>query len=86
MAGLIPLPDPDAPAGAPRLWINPVHVVTAAAVIDRVHEPHRLYVELKLQGLNLARYWLADGNSIRGVNLMRVENGLIIEAMGYVKG
>jgi hypothetical protein len=63
MAGLIPLPDPDAPAGAPRLWINPVHVVTAAAVIDRVHEPHRLYVELKLQGLNLARYWLADGTA-----------------------
>ncbi|MFB9985211.1 nuclear transport factor 2 family protein [Mesorhizobium kowhaii] len=32
------------------------------------------------------RYWLADGNSIRGVNLMRVEDGLIVEAMGYVKG
>jgi hypothetical protein len=25
-------------------------------------------------------------DSIRGVNLMRVENGLIVEAMGYVKG
>jgi len=32
------------------------------------------------------RYWPADGNSIRGVNLMRVEDGLIVEAMGYVKG
>ena len=32
------------------------------------------------------RYWLADGNSIRGVNLMHVEGGLIVEAMGYVKG
>jgi hypothetical protein len=27
-----------------------------------------------------------EENSIRGVNLMRVDNGLIIEAMGYVKG
>ena len=32
------------------------------------------------------RYFMADGNSVRGVNLMRVDNGLIIEAMGYVKG
>lgn len=27
-----------------------------------------------------------DGSSIRGVNLMRVRDGLIVEAMGYVKG
>ncbi|MER8827301.1 nuclear transport factor 2 family protein [Mesorhizobium sp. M0938] len=32
------------------------------------------------------RYFMADGNSIRGVNLMRVESGRIVEAMGYVKG
>ncbi|RWO08383.1 MAG: nuclear transport factor 2 family protein [Mesorhizobium sp.] len=32
------------------------------------------------------RYWPADGNSIRGVNLMRVADGLIVEAMGYVNG
>ena len=32
------------------------------------------------------RYFMADGESVRGVNLMRVENGLIVEAMGYVKG
>lgn len=34
------------------------------------------------------RYWRGEGesNSVRGVNLMRVENGWIIEAMGYVKG
>ena len=32
------------------------------------------------------RYWKADGNSVRGVNLMRVQDGLIVEAMGYVKG
>jgi len=32
------------------------------------------------------RYFMAGGNSIRGVNLMRVEGGLIVEAMGYVKG
>ncbi|MEP6564636.1 MAG: nuclear transport factor 2 family protein [Mesorhizobium sp.] len=32
------------------------------------------------------RYFRADGNSIRGVNLMRVADGLIVEAMGYVKG
>ncbi|MBZ9694482.1 nuclear transport factor 2 family protein [Mesorhizobium sp. CO1-1-9] len=32
------------------------------------------------------RYWMADGNSLRGVNLMRVAHGRIVEAMGYVKG
>ncbi|HZO81697.1 MAG TPA: nuclear transport factor 2 family protein [Candidatus Binataceae bacterium] len=34
------------------------------------------------------RYWWGAraADSVRGVNLMRVENGLIVEAMGYVKG
>ena len=34
------------------------------------------------------RYRWGDGaaESVRGVNLMRVEGGLIVEAMGYVKG
>jgi ketosteroid isomerase-like protein len=32
------------------------------------------------------RFWMADGNSLRGVNLMRVADGRIVEAMGYVKG
>lgn len=32
------------------------------------------------------RYFMAGGNSIRGVNLMRVADGRIVEAMGYVKG
>jgi len=34
------------------------------------------------------RYWWGEGesDSVRGVNLMRVEDGRIIEAMGYVKG
>jgi ketosteroid isomerase-like protein len=27
-----------------------------------------------------------DANSVRGVNLMRVRDGLIVEAKGYVKG
>lgn len=27
-----------------------------------------------------------ESNSVRGVNLMRVRDGLIVEAMGYVKG
>ncbi|TPJ10271.1 nuclear transport factor 2 family protein [Mesorhizobium sp. B2-7-3] len=31
------------------------------------------------------RYWMADGNSLRRVNLMRVADGRIVEAMGYVK-
>ncbi|MBX3196433.1 MAG: hypothetical protein KF727_15215 [Microbacteriaceae bacterium] len=61
MAGLIPLPDADAPEGAPRLWINPANVVTVAAIFDRVSEPHRLFVELKLQGVNITRHWLASG-------------------------
>ncbi|MBV8359359.1 MAG: nuclear transport factor 2 family protein [Deltaproteobacteria bacterium] len=32
------------------------------------------------------RFWSNEGTSIRGVNLMRVRDGLIVEAMGYVKG
>ena len=32
------------------------------------------------------RFWSNDTTSTRGVNLMRVRNGQIIEAMGYVKG
>jgi hypothetical protein len=34
------------------------------------------------------RYRWGDGdeNSVRGVNLMRTRDGLIVEAMGYVKG
>ena len=34
------------------------------------------------------RYCWGDDevNSVRGVNLMRVRDGLIVEAMGYVKG
>ena len=31
------------------------------------------------------RYWGGDGQSVRGVNLMRVSGGRIVEAMGYVK-
>lgn len=32
------------------------------------------------------RYRWGDGQSVRGVNLMRVAEGRIVEAMGYVKG
>jgi hypothetical protein len=32
------------------------------------------------------RFWNSETTSIRGVNLMRVNDGLIVEAMGYVKG
>jgi ketosteroid isomerase-like protein len=32
------------------------------------------------------RYHWGDGQSVRGVNLMRVANAQIVEAMGYVKG
>lgn len=32
------------------------------------------------------RYWSNEGRSVRGVNLMRVGGGLIVEAMGYAKG
>jgi len=31
------------------------------------------------------RLWRNDTTAIRGVNLMRVRDGLIVEAMGYVK-
>jgi ketosteroid isomerase-like protein len=32
------------------------------------------------------RYYSSEGRSVRGVNLMRVRDGLIVEAMGYIKG
>lgn len=32
------------------------------------------------------RLWNGDSSSRRGVNLMRVRDGLTVEAMGYVKG
>ncbi len=31
------------------------------------------------------RFWSSDTTSQRGVNLMRVREGLIVEAMGYIK-
>ena len=31
-------------------------------------------------------YFPSEGRSVRGVNLMRVSDGLIVEAMGYIKG
>ncbi|CAH2409168.1 hypothetical protein [Mesorhizobium escarrei] len=47
---------------------------------------HATVLYLRAQsGVQLALFH-ADGNSIRGVNLMRVADGLIVEAMGYVKG
>jgi ketosteroid isomerase-like protein len=32
------------------------------------------------------RWGTGDESSVRGVNLMRVRDGLIVEALGYVKG
>jgi hypothetical protein len=38
------------------------------------------------RGIIRWRFHAADGHSMRGVNLMRVRDGRIVEAMGYVKG
>ena len=38
------------------------------------------------QGIIRWRYHWGEGSSVRGVNLMRVRDGLIVEAQGYVKG
>jgi SnoaL-like domain len=38
------------------------------------------------RGIIRWRYHWGEGQSVRGVNLMRVEDGLIVEALGYVKG
>ena len=38
------------------------------------------------RGIIRWRFHAADGHSIRGVNLMRVHEGRIVEAMGYIKG
>ena len=61
MPRLIPLPDTSAPLGAPRLWINPEHIPSATAIVEDMGVERRLSVELKLQGLNLSRHWLASG-------------------------
>jgi ketosteroid isomerase-like protein len=34
----------------------------------------------------LWRFWFGEAQSVRGVNLMRVSDGRIVEAKGYVKG
>ena len=56
---MIPLPDANGPVGSSRIWINPEHITSAIAIVvhDGVHP--MLYVDLKLQGLTLSRYWLA---------------------------
>lgn len=41
---------------------------------------------LGARGIIRWRYHWGEGQSVRGVNLMRVEDGLIVEAQGYVKG
>jgi hypothetical protein len=38
------------------------------------------------RGIIRWRYHWGEGSSVRGVNLMRVRDGLIVEAQGYVKG
>ena len=38
------------------------------------------------RGIIRWRYNFGEGQSLRGVNLMRVRDGKIVEAMGYVKG
>ncbi|WP_119304303.1 nuclear transport factor 2 family protein [Dongia deserti] len=38
------------------------------------------------RGIIRWRYHWGEKQSVRGVNLMRVEDGLIVEAQGYVKG
>ena len=38
------------------------------------------------RGIIRWRYHWGEGSSVRGVNLMRVRDGLIVEALGYVKG
>jgi hypothetical protein len=38
------------------------------------------------RGIIRWRYHWGEGQSVRGVNLMKVRDGLIVEAQGYVKG
>jgi ketosteroid isomerase-like protein len=38
------------------------------------------------RGIIRWRYHFGEAQSVRGVNLMRVRDGKIVEAMGYVKG
>ena len=49
-------------------------------------EPEEVFVAGERAIIRWRYFWGAgENNSVRGVNLMRVRDGLIIEAMGYVK-
>jgi ketosteroid isomerase-like protein len=49
-------------------------------------EPEEVFVAGERAIIRWRYFWgVGESNSVRGVNLMRVRNGLIIEAMGYVK-
>ena len=43
------------------------------------------FVAIDEHGIIRWRYRFGPGRSVRGVNVMRVRNGLITEALGYVK-
>jgi ketosteroid isomerase-like protein len=49
-------------------------------------EPEEVFVSGERAIIRWRYFWGAgESNSVRGVNLMRVRDGLIVEAMGYVK-
>ena len=68
--------------------------VTAREVIQRFHEAFDRHDPGALEDLVGERVVIRwrycwgddDTQSIRGINLMRVRGGHIVEAMGYVKG
>ncbi|PLP59250.1 nuclear transport factor 2 family protein [Mesorhizobium loti] len=57
-----------------------------AIAVDRVS--HFDMEDITAMGENAVIRWrfnFGDGGSVRGVNLMRVRDGLIVEALGYAK-
>jgi hypothetical protein len=61
---------------------------TAIATTPGTHFDLEEVVAMGERAIIRWRFWWGEGevNSLRGVNLMRVRDGLIVEAMGYVKG
>jgi hypothetical protein len=73
MVALIPLPAKGAPAGTARMWINPEHITTMTARIERTWsdgvELWALSVDLKLQGVPSLRAWLDNCTSAEAADV-----------------
>jgi ketosteroid isomerase-like protein len=81
MEGMLPAPDGARVEG----YLDNVKFWQAMVSDTRGTFEQEELVILGDRAINRWRYRFADGGSLRGVTLIRVENGKIIEALGYAK-